>query len=109
MGQTESRDDPFPEDKLYCSIDMEMQPIENFKTLGCGHCFCDECLEAWQNQLLILCPKCRYEERRCLKDLEEPRNFRGKVFVDQSPEAGHLKEMKELLHAQLLRRVKTIK
>ena len=109
MGQQQSRNDTFPEDKLYCSIDMDMQPVENFKTLSCGHCFCNECLDAWQDQHLIFCPKCRFKERKALTDLVEPRHFRGKVFVDQSPEPGHLKEMKELLHAQMVRRVKTIK
>ena len=111
MGQDQSKNqtEVFSMDKLYCPIDMEVQTIDRFKTLGCGHCFCIGCLESWKKQNLIQCPTCRYEERNHLRDLPQPNEFKGKVFVEQASEAGHLQEMKTLLHAQMIRRVKTIR
>lgn len=111
MGQDQSKNETevFFKDKLYCPICMEVQTIDMFKTLGCGHVFCDGCLDSWKKQNLINCPTCRYEERNLLCDLLQPNEFKGKIFVEQPSEDCHLKEMKTLLHAQMIRRVKTIR
>lgn len=94
----------------YCSIDLEMLPIDDFKVLGCGHCFCKACLLEWSDQRLLNCPKCRVEEHRKVDELNSMHSHSGPLFVDEPPadEVNKL-EVNFLVHKQLVRRTKTIR
>ena len=94
---------------VYCPIDFEMLPIDEFKVLGCGHCFCEKCLEEWANQGLQKCPKCRTEERRDVNDLNDIHSFDGLLLVEDQPEEKETLKLDVLVHRQFARRAETIR
>ena len=96
-------------EKLYCSIDMELLSIEEFRVLGCGHYFCEQCLEAWSVQNLMVCPKCRVREERHVRDLVKPYQFEGKLFFEDPPDGEEKLEIEAMLYSQMIRRARTIR
>ena len=111
MGENQSKEgaDHVNREKLYCSIDLEMLSIEEFRVLGCGHYFCEKCLEAWSAQELINCPKCRVEEHRDVQNLDKPYEFKGKLFFEDPPDGEEKLEIEAMLHSQMIRRARTIR
>ena len=96
-------------EKLYCSIDMEVLSIEEFRVLGCGHYFCEQCLEVWSVQNLMVCPKCRVREERHVRDLVKPYQFQEKLFFEDPPGGEEKLEIEAMLYLQMIRRARTIR
>jgi len=111
MGSNQSTARPIgslPE-RLYCSIDLEMLPIHQFKVLNCGHYFCAECLDSWAEQGMLNCPKCRQEEIRSVGNLSGIAAHTGPLFLEEPPDHEDKIEINTMLHAQMVRRSKTIR
>ena len=96
-------------EKNYCSIDMEVLSIEEFRVLGCGYYFCEQCLEAWSVQNFMVCLKCRVREERHVRDLVKPYQFEEKLFFEDPPGGEEKLEMEAMFHLQLIRRAGTIR
>lgn len=96
-------------DQLWCPICLEWDPSSSFRVLQCGHCFCGDCIDEWQEQKLRTCPSCRKEDKRSSVLLEDPKSFTNHVFLPDPPEQEIAMEMGKLLSAQLKRRNQTIR
>ena len=94
---------------VYCPIDFEMLPIDDFKVLGCGHCFCEKCLLEWRDQKLLNCPKCRTEEIRDVAELSTIKSNTGPLLPDKPPEEEEKLKIRVLVHKQFARRAETIR
>lgn len=108
MGQKISRQET-EQLTFYCVLHMDTLPVDQAKVLLCGHCFCQDCLNAWEKQCLVACPNCRCEDKRNVSDLPGIFDFEGKLFLDVEPEIEECKDIQDMIHAQIVRRAKTIR
>ena len=111
MGKNQSKEsaDLTHREELYCSLDMAMSSIEEFRVLCCGHYFCEKCLEALLAQEVKMCPICCKVEKRSVINLQKPCEFKGKVLLVDPPDATEKPDFEAMLNSLMIHRAATVR